>query len=514
MIRAGPDEAPPVGSQSLGHGGVPAVAIGTVVAADVNGFRTDRFGGNLDGRLTLLRELVAAIRSACGRDFVLGLKLPAEDGDPGGIDLAQAGRIAYALSDPETVDYVAFAWGSQNRKLHWHVPDGHWPRASYAEKTAELRRHTNGVPVMGLARIVDPNEGEAMLARDQADFIGVGRALIADPAWTGKTLSGRSHAIRPCVSCNTCWGAIAEHAALVCDTNPDLGTVAELSGPRPRPGAGPGCRVVVVGGGVAGLSAAAEAAEAGHTVTLFHASGDLGGRAHTAARLPGGDGIEGVYDFDAARASAAGVGIELGVTATVRDIEDCRPDTIILATGAQTPWDGPALDDDLALPSLRELVQDVLRRSGPMGSGLLLIDRDDSIWVYRAAELLADRFATVTVLSQWEVPAQREPLVVRQGMLERLAARRIRVENNARADLEPDELMEGSVGYHHLLTGARLRVAGIDAVAHASPRRPRTALLAALRERGHAPLVIGDAYQPRALMQAVAEGRRAGRAIR
>ncbi|EDP64363.1 2,4-dienoyl-CoA reductase [alpha proteobacterium BAL199] len=476
--------------------------------------RTDRFGGDLDGRMTLLRELVAAIRSACGRDFVLGLKLPAEDGDPAGIDLAQAGQIASALSDPQTIDYVAFAWGAQNRQLHWHIPDGHWPRASYAEKTAELRRDTNGVPVMGLARIVDPNEGEAMLARDQADFIGVGRALIADPAWTGKALSGRSHAIRPCVSCNTCWGAIAEPASLVCDTNPDLGTAAELSGSRPRPGARQGRRVVVVGGGIAGLSAAAEAAEAGHTVTLFHASGDLGGRAHTAARLPGGEGLEGVYDFDAARAAAAGVRLERGLTATAQDVEACAPDTIILATGAETPWDGPALDDGLPLPSLRALVQDALRRAGPMGDGLLLIDRDDSIWVYRAAELLADRFATVTVLSEWEVPAQREPLVVRQGMLERLAARRVRVENNARVDLAPDDLMQGAVGFHHLLTGARLRVEGIDAVAHASPRRPRTALLTALRERGHAPQVIGDAYQPRALMQAVAEGRRAGQAIR
>ncbi|MDF1790703.1 MAG: NAD(P)-binding protein [Thalassobaculaceae bacterium] len=476
--------------------------------------RIDRYGGDLDGRMTLLRELVAAIRTTCGRDFVLGLKLPAEDGDPGGIDLTQAGRIAAALCDPAAVDYAAFAWGAQNRKLHWHIPDGHRARASYAEQTAALRRQTNGIPVMGLARIVDPNEGEAMLARDQADFVGVGRALIADPAWAAKSLSGRSHAIRPCVSCNTCWGAIAEPAPLVCDTNPDLGTPEELEGPKaPTPRVGRR-RVVVVGGGIAGLSAAAEAAEAGHAVTLFHRSSDLGGRARTAARLPGGEGVEGVYDFDAARAAAAGTRFELGVTASPEDVASLAPDTILLATGADTPWDGPELDADLALPSLRDVVEDALVRAGPMGNGLLLIDRDDSIWVYRAAELLADRFVSVTVLTEWEIPAQREPLVVRQGMLERLAARHVRVEASVRADLTVDDLIDGAVGFRHLLTGERRRVGGIDVVAHASSRRPRADLLTALRQRGLGPIVIGDAYQPRALLHAVAEGRQAGRAIR
>lgn len=476
--------------------------------------RADRFGGDLDDRMTLLHELIAAIRAACGREFVLGLKLPAEDGDPGGIDLDQAARIASALSDPRTVDYVGFAWGAQNRQLHWHIPDGHWPRAAHAEKTGMLRRHANGVPVMGLGRLVDPNEAEAMLAEDQADLVGIGRALVADPAWTAKSLTGRSHAIRPCVSCNTCWGAIAEPAPLVCDTNPDLGTPAEINGPLPKASGGEQRRVVVLGGGIAGLSAAAEAAEAGHTVTLFHAAGDLGGRARTAARLPGGDGIEGVYDFDAARAAAAGARFELGVTASVDDVAALSPDTIILAVGADTPWDGPLPDPEFPVPSLRDLVEDALNRAGPMGDGLVLIDHDDSIWVYRAAEMLAERFQTVTVLSEWEVPAQREPLVVRQGMLQRLAARRVRIRTNSRAALSLDDLMEGAVGFHDLLTGERHRIDGVDAIAHASPRRPRTELLSALQARGYDPAVIGDAYQPRALMQAVAEGRRAGRSIR
>ena len=107
--------------------------------------------------------------------------------------------------------------GCAERHLQWHVPDGHWPRAPYAKKTANLRLEAGGVPVMGLARIVDPNEGEAMLAQELADFIGVERAMILI-GLGDKTSAGAATDVRPCVSCNTCWAAIAEPAPLACDT--------------------------------------------------------------------------------------------------------------------------------------------------------------------------------------------------------------------------------------------------------------------------------------------------------
>ena len=117
------------------------------------------------------------------------------------------------------------------------------------------------------------------------------------------------------------------------------------------------------------MSAAAEAAEAGHAVTLFHTQGSVGGRALTAARLPGGEGIEGVYDFDAARARTAGANFELGITASADDVALLEPDIVILATGAETPWDGLELDEDLPLVTLRDLAEDALGRTGAMGDG-------------------------------------------------------------------------------------------------------------------------------------------------
>ncbi len=478
--------------------------------------RTDKYGGDLAGRTRLLRDLIAAIREACGRDFVIGLKLPAEDGDPGGIDLDQAEAIATTLADPATVDYLAFAWGAQNRHLQWHVPDGHWPRMPYAEKTARLRASANGLPVMALWRIVDPNEAEAVLARGQADFVGLGRALIADPHWPQKTLDDQSHSIRACVSCNTCWGAIAEPAPLVCDANPDIGTPLEVA---PPPGATPGPtpidrrrRVVVVGGGVAGLAAAAEAGAAGHDVVLFHRTDALGGRAFTAARLPGGDGLQGVYDFDVERARASGVRFELGITAGIDEITGLAPDAVVVATGSDMPWPG---DPELGaiLPSLRDLVEDADARAGVMGQHLVVIAGEDTIWTYRGAEALSGRFPRVTVITEHEIPAAGEPLVVRQGLLERIGTGPVDIIASAQAVVTPGGLESGEFGYRDLWRGTSHSLHAVDMVVHTSPRRPRIDLVEPLAAAGIAPIMIGDAFQPRALMHAVAEGRRAGRSI-
>ena len=218
--------------------------------------RDDRYGGDFASRLRLVQELIAAIRSACGPAFVIGLKLPADEGITGGIDLAEAKRITEALADPHVIDFIAYAWGTQSNTLHWHVPDGHWPRMPHVARIAELRAAAAGIPVMALGRIVDPNEAEAVLTAGQADLVGIGRAMITDPAWARKALRGRGYAIRPCVSCNTCWGSVATPSAITCDNNPALATPGEIDGvPAREQGLR---RIVVVGAGVAGLEAAWE----------------------------------------------------------------------------------------------------------------------------------------------------------------------------------------------------------------------------------------------------------------
>ena len=474
--------------------------------------RDDRYGGDFAGRLRLVQELIAAIRSACGPAYVIALKLPADDGIAGGIDLAEAKRITEALADPKTIDCIAYAWGSQSNSLHWHVPDGHWPRMPYAAPIAELRAAAAGIPVMALGRIVDPNEAEAVLAAGQADLVGIGRAMITDPAWTRKALGGRGYAIRPCISGNSCWGAVATPSGLACDNNPALATPEEIDGvPALHQGLR---RVVVVGGGVAGLEAAWVAAARGHEVTLFSASGELGGRARLAAALPGGEGLAGVYDYQTAEARARGVRIELGVRAAAADIQGLAPDEVVLASGARMAWPEDLLGSVEALsdiPDLPSAMAELLAHPRHYPGIAVVIDEDHSGFTYNAVDWLAGHFDHVVLLTSRDTVARHERRVARQGIIERLLAQGVESRLFQRPDLRPEELEAGVVGHHQAIgSGARQIIEGVSVLAYAAHREPRLELLAPLRAAGHQPRLIGDARAPRTLLHTTREGHAAG----
>ncbi len=475
--------------------------------------RDDQYGGPLENRVRFVAETVQAIRARCGPGFAIGLKLPGDDGVPGGIDPQEAAAITRLLVIPESVDFVSYCWGSHANTLDLHIPDMNGPRAPFVAVTRALRAHCRGVPVVALGLITDPAEAEGILARDEADLIGLGRPLVTDPAWPLKARAGREAEIRYCVSCNTCWGTIIEGKPLACDNNPRVAQPDEVDWWPAR--ATSRRRIVVVGAGIAGMEAAWVAAARGHEVTVFGRGSEPGGKTRLHALLPGGEHLSSIYDYQQLAAKRAGVRLELGVQATVEDVLALDPDHVVLATGSQMSWPEslPAsLQDDGAILSLRELVPMLAGLGERQGGTAVIFDMDHTEGTYGAAEWLLRWFDSVVLATPRASIAHDVPLVTRLGIERRFNQKRIRVVPFV--ELDPASVWErGEVGLRNVYNGDVLTVPEVALVSYSTPRRPSLALWRPLRGHGLPVSRVGDSLIPRTVLAATAEGHALGNAL-
>ncbi|WP_082826108.1 oxidoreductase [Croceicoccus estronivorus] len=476
--------------------------------------REDEFGGDLGGRTLLLRELMSGIRSECGAGFLIGLKLPAWDGMPDGIDFAEAEAITTILHATGMMDYLTYCWGSHSDTLYTHLPDNHGPRMPYVDTIHRLGRGAApDVPLGALGLITDPNEGERLVRDGMADLVMLARPLVTDPAWPVKARDGREAEIRYCVSCNTCWHMITSGRGLRCDNNPRVGALDEADW-RPEPAAEPR-RVVIVGSGIAGMEAAWVAAARGHEVHVLGRSDEPGGKTRLHADLPGGEGLSSIYDYQQLAARRYGVTMHMGMQAGVDEILALAPDVVVLATGAYGTWPDFLPEEwreDGLVPDIRQAVA-LLQPYASVTEGRAVIwDEDHSAFTYDAAEFLLTRFEKLTILTPRERIASDESLIVRQGVYRRLYEQGVEIVTSVRPLPEP-KLEEGELAYANIFSGAEGVLRDVAFLTYATPRIPDDALAAALRGRGMDIRLVGDCRAPRIALSATSEGYRAGMEI-
>ena len=475
--------------------------------------REDEYGGSLENRMRFLLEIMRACRVHAEEGFAIGVRLAA-DGTVAGVGPDENIAVVEALKAEGLVDFVDVSFGSYHAfpKLigGMHEPTG------YELETAEpVTRVTGDVPSIVTGRFRTMEEVDQVIRLGQADLVGMTRATIADPDLVNKTRNGQVDRIRPCIACNQgCVGQLLGPERKVgCAVNAAAGFESRWGDDKLIPADEP-IKVLVVGGGPAGMEAARVAALRGHDVTLVEASPDLGGALRLAGRAPTRQQFHDFIAWLQGEVYAAGVDVRLSTYLTADDIADFTADHVIVATGAEPRMDGlqmshpgePVEGHDLPhVVSSNELLSD----PAISATHAVVVDDVGHYEGLAAAEYLIQRGAAVTMVTRLPTlaPGMRPALMVNPA-LERLGDKPFSYRVGTRV-LRTD----GQSTVLQPVTGGAEHAVNADLMVFVSLNRPRNELLPALRQAGVEHTLVGDANSPRFLVRAVAEGNAAGRSI-
>jgi hypothetical protein len=460
-------------------------------------FRQDEFGGSDEKRFRIVAAMIAATRRVVGSEFIIGMRISAEELEPDGLDQTAWLEICRRLNDETELDYLNVTVGSMmglGGSVHV-VPPMAIDHAYTAPHAGIIKREVRQ-SVLVTGRINQPQLAEQVLTRGQADMCGMTRALISDPEMPNKARTERLDDIRACIGCNqACIGHYHLGVRISCIQNPVsgrellLGTHPPATTPR---------KVLVAGGGPGGMKAAAVAAERGHQVILCEQSPLLGGQVLLAQTLPGRAEFGVMVDNLRREMEIHGVEVRLHTVVDEALIEAENPDAVIIATGA-VPY---RPDVEISAETHAVDAWQVLKDEVKPGAAVVIADwRCD--WVgLGLAEKLALEGSHVRLCVDGEMAGQNLQKYLRwfgAGKLHQLGVEVIPYARLFGADGD-------TVYFQHTTSGEAIVCEDMDTLVLAQGHQPVVALEQELAEMNIEVHLVGDCLSPRSAEEAVYEG--------
>ena len=448
--------------------------------------RDDEYGGPLENRVRFAREVLAAVRAEVGPGFPIELRMSGSELFDGGYDLAEGCRIAEALED--LVDLIHVSAGSYQFGFSVTHPSMFRDHGCNVCLAAEIKKHVS-VPVATIGGLSDPAQMEEIVASGQADLVAMGRALLADPEIPNKVMANCGDEVVRCLRCFVCMAERPVTQTRRCAVNPRVGR--EFEGMSIAPAAHRR-RVLVVGGGIAGLVAAWVAAERGHEVTLCEREGELGGILRTEQALPFKRDMFELGRTYALLCERAGVQIRLNTAVDAAFCDEFAADAVIVAVGSEPMKLPVPVEDGARVLSIDDLYLD----GAAVGDEVAVIG--GGLTGCECALLMAQRGKRAHVIEMRDGLAIDANIRHRPILLAELEAAGVdEVLNAAAARVTAEGVVVSEDGAE--------RVVPADTVVCAIGQRSRSTIVDELRDAAPYVRVVGDAVRPANITTAVYE---------
>lgn len=457
--------------------------------------RTDRFGGDIEGKTLFPRMVLESVRQQLGEDLILGIRISADELIEGGMQIDEAVVFAKRLADTGLVDYISVSSGNNTKKLaradHW--PPTPAPFGAFRHLSRAIKQAVS-IPVATVGRVTTIEVAEEILAAGDADLVGMVRANVADPQILPKSLKGKQKEVRPCIGANVCINALLDHRALICMVNPGIGIAPDILAKSTSNLQ----TAIVIGAGPSGLEAARRLALRGVKTKIFERQQHVGGQMNIWTQTPSRIEFQKIVGWWKNELIRLGIESEFSRELSIDEIKNIGADLVIVATGSHPV--GSAIATETSTIS-QYGVYDV-----PASGGHVLVrDEIGKLAAMLTAERLAQSWQKVTLVTSALNPGEGEGLTTAYTLLRSLAKAGVNIVDRAYVT----KLTATQVVLKGVFGEFRAPVENVDAVVSLTGMVSENTLNNALIKSGVKTVLIGDALLPRDIQTAVKDAAQA-----